>query len=508
MDPVLLNNKVNSPSILVIFGGTGDLTHRKLIPALYNIVHDHLLPDHFAIVGAGRRVKTTESYREELKASLYQYSRNKIDDLHWERLSSLIHYFQLDFDNENEYSLLSQYLDELDSQFDTRGNRIFYLAVAPEYFETIVNGLGNSGQTACRYKPDATPGCWRRLVIEKPFGKDLATAKHLNDCLLAYFAESDIFRIDHYLGKDMIQNILVLRFTNLVFASLWSNQYIDNIQISLGEKLGVGSRGGYYEHSGAIRDMVQNHILQILSLVAMEPPVNLSTEAIRHEKLKVIQAINGFNPGTLRDQVVFGQYGPGMIDGEKVNGYREEANVPAHSDTETFIALKLCVNNFRWTGTPFYIRTGKRLASNAAEIVVQFKSLPDILYYEDEQNHQDPNLLVIRIQPDVGVSFQINTRDFSTQKGIMPVRVETSHLSSDQGNTPEAYERLICDIMRGDPTLFAWWDEVEASWKLADQIIAFRELSRPRFPNYAAGSTGPVKAIELLAKDGRQWWSV
>jgi len=501
-------HQVSEPSIMVIFGGTGDLTHRKLIPALYNLAFDQLMPDHFAIVSIGRRNKTTEEYRDELKVALEKYSRNKISESQWERLRDIIYYYQLDFTATEGYDALATFLNGLDERHQTLGNRIFYLAVAPEYFETIVNGLGKSGQASCHYITGEQCPNWQRLVIEKPFGKDLKTAKHLNDSLHAYFAENDIYRIDHYLGKDMIQNIMVLRFANLVFESLWSNQYIDNIQISLGEKLGVGSRGGYYEHSGAIRDMVQNHILQILSMVAMEPPVALTTEAIRQEKLKVIQAITPFTTDSLRDNVVFGQYGAGTVDGEKVPGYREESNVPETSTTETFVAMKLSVNNFRWAGTPFYIRTGKRLAGSSAEIVVQFKSLPNILYFADDKNHQEPNLLVIRIQPNVGVYFQVNTKDFSTQKDIMPVKVETSHLSPNQGNTPEAYERLIYDIMRGDATLFAWWNEVEASWKLADQIISFRENQRHRFPNYNAGTNGPIKAIELLARDGREWWSV
>ena len=508
MDTNNFNIRVNEPSIMVIFGGTGDLTNRKLIPALYNLAYDQLMPEHFAIVAVGRRAKTSDEYRDELAASLQKFSRNKIEDGQWDRLRKIIHYYQLDFTETSGYDQLAEFLSGLDETCLTRGNRIFYLAVAPEYFETIVNGLGASGQSACRRDIDGVCTNWQRLVIEKPFGKDLKTAKHLNDCLHSVFDESAIYRIDHYLGKDMIQNIMVLRFCNVVFESLWSNQYIDNIQISLGEKLGVGSRGGYYEHSGAIRDMVQNHILQILSLVAMEPPVSLTTDAIRHEKLKVIQALEGFSPDLMRDNVVFGQYSAGTIDSEQVPAYRDEPNVPANSNTETFVALKLSVNNFRWAGTPFYIRTGKRLNASAAEIVIQFKSLPKVLYFAGERAHQEPNLLVIRIQPNVGVFFQLNTKDFSTQKDIMPVKVESSHLSPNQGNTPEAYERLIYDIMRGDATLFAWWNEVEASWMLADQIIAFREGQRQRFPNYTAGSTGPVKAIELLARDGREWWSV
>lgn len=502
------NSRVNEPSIMVIFGGTGDLTHRKLIPALYNLAYDQLMPKNFAIVSVGRREKSTEEYREELYASLNKYSRNKLDDAQWARIREIVHYYQLDFTEAAGYDQLATYLRELDDRYQTRGNRIFYLAVAPEYFETIVSGLGASGQSACHRDLDGQCANWQRLVIEKPFGKDLKTAKHLNDALHSVFDESSIYRIDHYLGKDMIQNIMVLRFCNVVFESLWSNQYIDNIQISLSEKLGVGSRGGYYDHSGAIRDMVQNHLLQILSLVAMEPPVSLSTEAIRQEKLKVIQALEPFTADSLRDNVVFGQYGAGVADGEQAPAYRDEPGVPDTSNTETFVAMQLKVNNFRWAGTPFYIRTGKRLQQSSAEIVIQFKSLPNILYFAGEQARQEPNLLVIRIQPNVGVFFQLNTKDFATQKEIMPVKVETSHLSPNQGNTPEAYERLIYDIMRGDATLFAWWNEVEASWKFADQIIAFRESQRQKFPNYAAGSAGPVKAIELLARDGREWWMV
>lgn len=493
--------RVNEPSIMVIFGGTGDLTHRKLIPALYNLVFDQLMPGNFAIVAVGRRSKTNEEYREELKISLQKFSRNKIEEAQWNRLSQIINYYQLDFTEKTGYEQLGEYLASLDECYETRGNRIFYLAVAPEFFETIVNGLGSSGQSACRRGDE---GCanWRRLVIEKPFGKDLQTAKHLNDCLHSDFNESDIYRIDHYLGKDMIQNILVLRFCNIVFESLWSSQYIDNVQISLGEKLGVGSRGGYYEHSGAIRDMVQNHVLQILSLVAMEPPVSLTTEAIRHEKLKVIQAIEGFKPDVIRDNIVFGQYNAGVIDGEQVPAYRDEPGVPANSNTETFVAFKLKVNNFRWAGTPFYIRTGKRLNASSAEIVIQFKSVPNILYFAGEQAHQEPNLLVIRIQPNVGVFFQLNTKDFSTQREIVPIKVESSHLSLNQGNTPEAYERLIYDIMRGDATLFAWWNEVEASWKLADQIIAFRESQRQRFPQLHCGFKRPAQS-DRTARSGR-----
>lgn len=494
------NGDGNMSAILVIFGGTGDLTHRKLIPALYNLVLDQLLPEHFSIVSVGRRDKTEEEYRNDMYNTVNKYSRNKIDEGNWAKLQEMIHYYQFDFTQQNGYTVLEEYLEKLDESAHTNGNRVFYLAVAPEYFETIVQGLQISGMAEKK-------GTWSKLIIEKPFGKDLSTARKLNNKLLEVFEESSIYRIDHYLGKEMIQNIMVLRFCNLIFESIWNNKFIDNIQISLTEKMGVGTRGGYYEHSGAMRDMIQNHIIQILSLVAMEPPVNLKTDSIRTEKQKVIEAIEEITPEFLKNNVVFGQYGKGFIDGNPVPGYREEQNVPKDSGTETFVALKVHINNFRWAGTPFYIRTGKRLGTSSAEIVVQFKELPNILYFKDT-DVQEPNLLVLRIQPNVGVFFQFNTKDFNSHHGIVPTKMDTSYINPTQGNTPEAYERLIYDILRGDATLFSRWDEVEAAWTVADQIISYREQKKSQFPNYDSGSMGPVRAFELLAKDGRKWWNI
>ncbi len=490
----------NLSAILVIFGGTGDLTHRKLIPALYNLVIDKLLPKNFSIVAVGRRNKTEEEYKSDMYRSLQEHSRNKVDEKHWLKLANMLHYYQFDFTDLEGYEGLKAFLDTLDQQANTGGNRVFYLAVAPEHFETIVHGLHISNMTK-------KPGSWSRLIIEKPFGKDLKTARKLNNKLLEVFDENSIYRIDHYLGKEMIQNIMVLRFCNSIFESIWNNKFIDNVQISLTEKLGVGNRSGYYEHSGAIRDMVQSHIIQILSLVAMEPPINLKTDSIRTEKQKVIEAIEDITPGFLKNNVVFGQYGKGYIDGIPVPGYREEPKVPADSNTETFVALKLHINNFRWAGTPFYIRTGKRMGSGSAEIVIQFKDLPNILYFKDREV-QDPNLLVLRIQPNIGVFFQFNTKDFTTYDGIVPTKMDTSHFSAKQGNTPEAYERLIHDILRGDATLFPRWDEVEAAWSFADRIIQYRENKISQFPNYDAGSMGPIAAFELLARDGRKWWNI
>ncbi|NLP34722.1 MAG: glucose-6-phosphate dehydrogenase [Clostridiales bacterium] len=487
-------------AILVIFGGTGDLTHRKLIPALYNLVIDKLLPKNFTVVSIGRRNISEEDYKKGMYTALREHSRNKVEDKQWAKLANMLHYYQFDFTNQEGFAELKKYLDDLDQRANTGGNRVFYLAVAPEHFETIVSGLHASDMTK---KPNA----WSRLIIEKPFGKDLKTARKLNNKLLEVFDESSIYRIDHYLGKEMIQNIMVLRFCNSIFESIWNNKFIDNVQISLTEKLGVGSRSGYYENSGAMRDMVQSHIIQILSMVAMEAPVNLNMDSIRTEKQKVLEAIEDITPGFLRNNVVFGQYGKGIIDGNPVPGYREEPNVPKDSNTETFVALKLHINNFRWAGTPFYIRTGKRMGTSSAEIVIQFKNLPKILYFKDKEV-QDPNLLVLRIQPNVGVFFQFNTKDFSTHNGIIPTKMDTSHYNPTQGNTPEAYERLIYDILRGDATLFPRWDEVEAAWSFADQIIRYRENKILNFPNYDAGSMGPISAFELLARDGREWWNI
>lgn len=496
----MIRNDKDLSAILVIFGGTGDLTHRKLMPALYNMLLDGLVPENFRVVSIGRRDKTEEEYKKEIRASVEKHSRNKVDESIWSRLNDMITYYRFDFREYDGYLMLKKYLEEIDEKANTKSNRIYYLAVAPEYFETIVHGL----HIADMARKESS---WSRLVIEKPFGKDLKTARQLNQKLLEVFDEKSIYRIDHYLGKEMIQNIMVLRFSNSIFEAIWNNRFIDNIQISLTEKLGVGSRGNYYENSGAMRDMVQNHIMQILSLVAMEPPVNLKTDSIRTEKLKVIEAIEDITPEFLRENVVFGQYGKGVIDGNPVVGYREEENIPKDSNTETFVAMKLHINNFRWAGTPFYIRTGKRLGTYGAEIVIQFKDLPNILYFKDS-NIQEPNLLVIRIQPNVGVFFQFNTKDFNTHHDIVPTKMDTSYVNPTQGNTPEAYERLIYDILRGDSTLFSRWDEVEAAWTIADKLIRYREQGNVKFPNYDAGSMGPIRAFELLAKDGRKWWNI
>jgi len=498
MSKALNNEKLSA--VFIIFGATGDLTHRKLMSALYNLVRDDLLSDKFAVVAIGRRDISEEEYKDSVHESIVKHSRNPVDADVWLKLYRMIRYYKFDFTQKEGYADLHEYLRTVDAESSTEGNRVFYLAVAPEYFETIVKGI-QGGKMADRC------GGFCRCVIEKPFGKDLATARKLNDAILQVFPEKDIYRIDHYLGKDMIQNIMVLRFCNPIFESMWNNRYIDNVQISLTETLGVETRGDYYENSGAMRDMVQNHIMQILSMVAMEPPVNLKMDSIRNEKQKVLEAIEDIDCSFLENNVVFGQYDKGIINGKEVCAYRDEVKVKNDSETETFVALKLHINNFRWAGTPFYIRTGKRMGKTSGEIIIQFKDLPHTLFKKENANAQ-PNLLVLRIQPQVGVFFQFNTKDFSSHSGIIPATMDTSSASSArsaQGNTPEAYERLMYDILRGDGSLFSRWDEVESAWIIADKLINYREQKKSAFPNYESGSMGPKRSEELLAKDGRVW---
>ncbi len=484
--------------IIVIFGGTGDLTKRKLLPALYNLVCEGLVPENFAVVAVGRQEKTREQYLDEALAAVSRYSRNQIQAPCWEAFKKIIYYIQLDFLAADEYNKLQAALVQIDDKHTTGGNRVFYLAVAPEFFEPIVHSLHT-------YKLVGGERGWQRLVIEKPFGRDLPSAARLNQQLSQVFCEENIYRIDHYLGKEMIQNIMVLRFCNPVFESLWNNKYIDNVQILLSEKAGIGSRGGYYESAGAMRDMVQNHVLQTLSLIAMEPPVALTPDAIRNEKLKVIQAIEAFTPERIKQDVVFGQYGAGIQSGQAVKAYRDEEKVDPQSNTETFVAMKLYIQNFRWSGTPFYIRTGKRLGSNEGKIVIQFKTSPPVLYFSNTLAQQ-PNVLVIKIQPQVGVYFQFCTKKFGSSEEIVSATMDTSNDCYTNGNTPEAYERLIIDILRGDTTLFSRWDEVEAAWGFVDQIIARKQQVPGDFPNYQAGTMGPAQAEELLARDERKWW--
>ncbi|GAA0721609.1 glucose-6-phosphate dehydrogenase [Clostridium malenominatum] len=491
---------VDLSCIMVIFGGTGDLTHRKLMSAIYNLAFQDMLPKNFAIVSIGRRIFTNDQYRNQIRESVGKYSRFAMEDEKWNKLRNKIYYLDFDFRDNDGYVTLKKLLDSLDNKYNTNGNRMYYLAVAPEYFEPIVEKLKF-------HSMNTHENSNRRIVIEKPFGRDLKSAMYLNEKIKSAFSEENIYRIDHYLGKEMIQNIMVIRFANVLFESLWNNKYIDNIQISSSERVGVETRGGYYESSGALKDMIQNHIFQLLSLVAMEPPISLHTEDIRDEKVKLFKSIEKVTPEYIMENMVRGQYGRGKIGSKEVLAYREENKVSPTSNIETFAAMKLYIQNYRWAGVPFYIRTGKRLASKSTEIVIQFKSAEKLLYFKEFDN-LEPNLLVIRIQPQEGIFFQINGKKPGVESAIIPIQMNFCQNCPLENNSPEAYERLLFDVMKGDSTLFTRWDEVEYSWKFADTILEVWRNNHPNYPNYDSGSWGPKESDELLKRDGRFWWNV
>ena len=495
-------NLINDiPCIMVIFGGTGDLTHRKLVPAVYNLALQGQLSPRFALVGTGRKQKSHDQYRSELYSSVEKYSRIKIKNEIWNKLSGKIFYYRLELSDSSEYCRLKTFLEGIDGNNDTDGNRLFYLSVAPGFFEPIALNLKNSGMAT-------NEGPWQRLVIEKPFGRDLATAQYLNNAITDVFPEQSIFRIDHYLGKEMLQNMLVIRFGNAMFESIWNSRYIDNIQITSSETVGVETRAAYYESSGAMRDMVQNHMLQLLALVAMEPPADIDARFVRDEKVKLLHSLSKIDPGNVHDNIVMGQYVSSLPNNERVNGYREESGVSRDSDTETFVAMRLFAGNFRWGNMPFYLRTGKRMAEKMTSIIIEFKSIPEILYFKDFTGMQ-PNILEIRIQPEEGISFQFNMKRPGTLNEIANVKMDYCQNCTFGVNSPEAYERLLADILRADHTLFTSWEEIEASWSFTDNIIkACRDDENFILHGYPAGTWGPEEADALLAKEGRRWWSL
>ncbi len=507
-----MTNVSIAPCILVIFGGTGDLTHRKLIPALYNLKHQNWLPSRFAIVAVGRRDKTDEEYRNETRNSVKKHSRFEIDDNIWNNFCRQLFYKKLDFLNIDGYDELNAFLSGIDNEFGTEGNRAYYLATAPENFETIIKNLHISKMAVNTEKP------WQRIVIEKPFGSSLSSARRLNKIISGVFSERNIYRIDHYLGKEMVQSIMGVRFFNTLFEPLWSNKYIDNIQISSCETIGIENRGEYYEKTGALGDMVQNHMLQILALLAMEPPNAFNAEAIRDEKVKVLSSIKEFTSYTTACDVVLGQYSEGEVEGRKVPGYRQENKVSPDSETETFTALKIEVDNPRWKGVPFYIRTGKRLAAKRTDIVIELKpslyisnpvdsNIPNPVF----SSAPGPNLLVIRIQPREELFIQFNTKRPGILEKICPVRMtycQKCEICQAENNSPDAYEKLIIDVINGDSTLFTRWDEVEKSWAFIEKIKALKEAGKCCFSFYKPGTWGPEESEHLLERDGRHWWNL
>jgi glucose-6-phosphate 1-dehydrogenase len=496
----LSSRPMPQPCNVVIFGASGDLTFRKLIPALYNLAVDGDLPAATNIVGFARREKTDESWRTELKDTTAKCSRSGLNADVWGNFAPRIFYHQSEFGNADGYRSLAKRLADLDAQSGTRGNRLFYLSVSPGDFEGILTQLADAGLN------QAPAGSWTRVIVEKPFGTDLASAHELNEVVARCFREKDTYRIDHYLGKETAQNIMVLRFANGIFEPLWNHRYIDHVQITAAEPLGVEARGPYYESSGALRDMVQNHLLQLLCLTAMEPPTDLTADSIRDEKVKVVRSLRRMTPETVAENVVRGQYAAGAISGTEVKAYRTEDRVSPTSETETYVALKVNVDNWRWEGVPFYIRVGKRLAKGGTEIAIQFKAAPSVLFNKPEEP-LGPNVLVIRIQPDEGISLRMQCKIPGNAIRIEPVKMDFHYGTSFGKASPEAYERLLLDAMSGDATLFARRDEVEGAWRFVDAIedAWHKSATPPPLCPYPSGSWGPKEADELLERAGHTW---
>lgn len=492
------------PCTFVLFGATGDLTHRKIIPALYSMSLQGMLPEGFTLVAFARRDKTDVSFRLDLQAAIREFApKLDVSGDCWNKFAASIYYVKSAFDDAAGYKRLAEKLNALDADRQRDGRRLFYLATPPEYFTQIIQNIGDAGLNRAN-----SPEGWSRIIIEKPFGHDLESARELNRMLRPVFSEDQVYRIDHYLGKETVQNILVLRFANQIFEPLWNQKYIDNIQITVSETLGMEGRGAFFEQAGITRDVVQNHALQVLTLIAMEPPVSLTADAIRDEKVKVLRSIR---PVTGNDNVasstVRGQYGPSIPDGSDtpVPGYREEENVDPWSSTETFAAFRFHLDNWRWAGVPFYVQAGKRLAKRTTVVRIQFKAIPEVLFARLACSNVRPNVLTIRIQPDEGASLEIGSKSPGSQIQVHPVLMNFEYGSSFDAPIRDAYERLILDAMRGDASLFARDDEVEAAWTLITPILdAWRDLSCPLFPNYAAGSWGPEAANTLL-RDGSVW---
>jgi glucose-6-phosphate 1-dehydrogenase len=493
--------RIPDPSILVLFGATGDLAHRKVLPALYQLWRTNLLPHEFVILAIGRREYDDDKLRDEYRATLEKYSRVlPLDEPAWRSFASRINYQRLDFDAPADFDALATRLGGLDKQHNARGNFLFYLATQPSAFAVIVSQLGRVGLDHERHE-----GGWRRIVIEKPFGHDLTSAVRLNREVGKVFRESQVYRIDHYLGKETVRNLLVFRFGNGIFEPIWNRRHIDHVQITVAESLGVEGRGAFYEETGASRDFLQNHLLQLLSLVAMEPPATFEADALRDEKVKAIRAIGAPTEAKVRNDIVRGQYDAGWVGAKPVAGYRDEPEVANDSETETFIAARLDIDDWRWSGVPFYLRTGKRLPKRATEIAIQFKEVPHRLF-QDSSSDPDPNLLAIRIQPDEGIMLRFGAKVPGLGLDVRSVTMDFTYGSAFSVDSPDAYETLILDALLGDASLFTRADEVETAWSIVTPIIeAWANEPPPDFPNYEAGSWGPDAADELLARDGRKW---
>jgi glucose-6-phosphate 1-dehydrogenase len=500
----LSKHRGSPPTVIVIFGASGDLTARKLVPAIYNLAHDGLLPADFYLIGFGRKPIPDAEFQQVAAAAIREFSRREMDESVWARLAPRTLYVSGGYDEQEAYGRLARRIADLESQNGQQLQSLFYISTPPSVFAPILRNLGASG-LAARYLRQKHQS---KVIIEKPFGRDLESARSLNRAITSEFDESQVFRIDHYLGKETVQDLLVQRFANAIFEPLWNRNYIDHVQITVAEQVGVEARAGYYEQSGCLRDMIQNHTMQLLALTAMEPPVSFDPESIRDEKVKLLKAIQPLRLEAAAGvaDVARAQYGAGMIGGKEVAGYLQEEGVSAQSATETYAALRLTINNWRWQGVPFYLRSGKRLARRVSEIAVRFKRAPGNIFAESERFNLAANTLAFQIQPDEGLSLVLNAKIPGLETRTQPVKMNFRYATTFGSNTPEAYERLILDAMIGDGTLFIRGDETERSWQLVTPILEFWQTQgRSGMDSYVAGSWGPPSADALLAANGHAW---
>ncbi len=499
--PEAKTGRTPDPCVVVIFGATGDLAQRKLLPALFMLGDHELLPQGFSIVGISRSPQTDESYRETMFESTKKFLGGEVNPDRWKSFAQGLFYHAADVTDPKSYQELIALLDRVEKKRGTAGNRLFYLAVSPEFYMTIVGQLGEAG--LARPKSEKN---WTRIIIEKPFGRDLTSARALNEKVCKYFTEDQIYRIDHYLGKETVQNILVFRFANSIFEPIWNHQYIDHIQIIAAENIGIENRGSYYDKAGALRDMVQNHMLQLVCTIAMEPPISFNARAVRDEKSKLMEAVRPIKPSEVSKYTVRGQYSDGYIDGQPVQGYRKEKNVAPDSRTETYTAIKLFIDNWRWADVPFYLRTGKRLPKRVTEIAIQFKRTPHLVFARTPEDQVLPNLLLLRIQPDEGIGMKFEAKQPGPSIRLRSVNMEFQYGTSFATPSEEAYERLLLDALLGDATLFARGDWIELAWAFITPILEGWEQSKADpIPSYPAGSFGPSESDVFIALDNRRW---